>query len=260
MKKEILIDNFLIQEVIKIMMKAHESILNIYSLSKFEIDYKQNNTPVTQADLLAHQIITKGLNKLTPYIPIVSEEDENSFYLNKGVKCYWIIDPLDGTKEFIKKTGEFTCNIGLIKNSQPLYGFVGIPTNGLIYHGGKDYGSYKRTDDLNETQIKCSERKDPLRIIMSKSHINKETKEYVEGLDIPYVTIQAGSSLKFIKVAEGDADIYPRLGLTSEWDTAAAHAVLEGAGGLVLQLNGNELIYGKDNILNPYFLAESNKN
>ena len=145
-------DNLVKEGIIKILMKAHNAILEIYESSNYEIDIKSDNSPLTKADLTAHKIIIDGLKKITPEVPVVSEEDKNSFYVSKDVNLYWIIDPLDGTKEFIKKTGEFTCNIGLIKNSQPLYGFVGIPTKSLIYHGGKDYGSYKRTDDFNESE------------------------------------------------------------------------------------------------------------
>ena len=249
-------DNLVKEGIIKILLKAHNAILKIYESSNYEIDIKSDNSPLTKADLTAHKIIIEGLKKITPEIPVVSEEDKNSFYVSKDVNLYWIIDPLDGTKEFIKRSGEFTCNIGLIENCRPIYGFVGVPTKNLIYFGGKDYGSYKISKNSFQEEIKCIKNEAPLRIIMSKSHINKDTLNYIKKLNLEYKTVQAGSSLKFLKIAEGKADLYPRLGLTSEWDTAAAHAVLEGAGGSVNQLNGERLVYNKENILNPFFIAK----
>ena len=251
-------DNLVKEGIIKILIKAHNAILEIYESSNYEIDIKSDNSPLTKADLTAHNIIIDGLKKITPEVPVVSEEDKNSFYVSKDVNLYWIIDPLDGTKEFIKRSGEFTCNIGLIENSRPIYGFVGVPTKNLIYYGGKDLGSYKISKNSLREEIKCTKNKVPLRIIMSKSHINKETLNFIKGLNQEYETVQAGSSLKFIKIAEGEADLYPRLGLTSEWDTAAAQAILEGAGGSVKQIDGNPLEYSKDNILNPFFIAKGN--
>ena len=250
-------DNRVKKNIINILLNAHNAILEIYESSNYEIDIKSDNSPVTQADLLAHNIIIEGLKAITPNIPIVSEEDKNSFYVSKNVNMYWIIDPLDGTKEFIKRSGEFTCNIGLIENSKPIYGFVGVPTKNLIYYGGKDSGSFKISNNSTEEEIKCVINKGPTRIIMSKSHLNQQTLDFIKGLNKEYKTVQAGSSLKFIKLAEGEADIYPRLGPTSEWDTAAAHAILEGAGGSVNQINGKALEYNKDNILNPYFIAKA---
>ena len=251
-------DNLVKEGIIKILMKAHNAILEIYESSNYEIDIKSDNSPLTKADLTAHKIIIDGLKKITPQVPVVSEEDKNSFYVSKDVNLYWIIDPLDGTKEFIKRSGEFTCNIGLIENCRPIYGFVGVPTKNLIYYGGKDFGSYKISKNSLREEIKCTKNKVPLRIIMSKSHVNKETLNFIKGLNQEYETVQAGSSLKFIKIAEGEADLYPRLGLTSEWDTAAAQAILEGAGGSVKQIDGNPLEYSKDNILNPFFIAKGN--
>ena len=242
------------EEVIKVLMEANKAIMEIYLSSDLEISLKKDNSPLTKADLSAHRIISEGLRELTPNIPIVSEEEENSHFNDENL--YWLLDPLDGTKEFIKKSGEFTSNIGLIKNSSPFYGFVSSPANETIYYGGKDLGSFKKGKNLEEKSIKCSTEKIPMRILMSKSHINKETLEFIKKLDKKYTTVQAGSSLKFLKIAEGKADLYPRLGPTSEWDTAAAHAVLEGAGGTVTQINGDPLVYNKKEILNPFFIAK----
>ena len=254
--ENIIIDNNFKEEVINILRKANQIIMNVYSRSNFDINFKDDNSPLTEADLSAHKLISAGLKKINPQIPIVSEEDENSIFVPKNSQFYWLLDPLDGTKEFIKKSGEFTCNIALIKNSQTLYGFVGVPASGTIFHGGKNKGSFKIINKSKQTQINCSPQNNPIRIIMSKSHINKDTLDYINKLNSEYTTVQAGSSLKFLKIAEGKADLYPRLGLTSEWDTAAAHAILEGAGGSVLQLNGEQLVYNKENILNPFFIAK----
>ena len=150
---EILINNEFKNEVINILIKANQSILDIYLSSDFDIKLKDDNSPLTEADLSAHRIITTGLKKLTPEIPIVSEEDTDSFRHQKKENLYWILDPLDGTKEFIKRSNDFTCNIGLIKNSMPFYGFVGVPTTKTIYHGGKNLGSYKRINDLEKGDL-----------------------------------------------------------------------------------------------------------
>ena len=254
--EKIIINNQFKKDVIKILIKANKSIMNIYLSENFDVQYKNDNSPLTKADLLAHQIISSGLKEINPKIPIVSEEDQNSINFHNKAQLYWLLDPLDGTKEFINKSGEFTCNIALIKNSQPLYGFVGVPIDGTIYYGGKNKGSYKLIDNSIETPISCSQENIPIRIIMSKSHINEDTLKYIKNLNKDYTTVQAGSSLKFLKIAEGKADLYPRMGLTSEWDTAAAHAVLEGSGGSIHQLNGDQLFYNKENILNPFFIAK----
>ena len=155
----IIIDNDFKKEVIDILKKANKAILNVYSNSDFDIKLKDDNSPLTEADLSAHQTISTRLKEINPKIPIVSEEDTNSTYLAKNSEFYWLLDPLDGTKEFIKRSGEFTCNIALIKNSQPLYGFVGVPASGTIFHGGKNKDSFKITTKSNQTQINCSPQK-----------------------------------------------------------------------------------------------------
>jgi 3'(2'), 5'-bisphosphate nucleotidase len=148
----------------------------------------------------------------------------------------------------------------LIENNSSTLGFVTVPVKGLIYYGGKKFGSKLINQDKKISQVKYKKVSGVCRVVASKSHLNKETKEFINNIKGKVELIQAGSSLKFIKIAEGLADIYPRLGPTSEWDTAAAHAILEGAGGNVLQLNGKDIIYGKENILNPYFIASGAKN
>ena len=248
-----------LKELINLMEQASNAIIEIYNDSSNEVEFKANKTPVTKADLAANKILTDGLKKLFPEIPIVSEEDETSFNNSRNLSTFWIIDPLDGTKEFINKRDEFTCNLALIENSSPTLGFVSVPVKTLIYYGGKKFGAKVINNEKKTSEIRYKPLPGICRVVASKSHLNEDTKKFISNIDEKVELIQAGSSLKFLKIAEGEADIYPRLGLTSEWDTAAAHAILEGAGGKVLQINGEELIYGKKDILNPYFIAHGEK-
>ncbi len=253
--KEILSNIRFKEELINLMAQSSKAIMDIYRESSSEVVLKKDNTPVTKADLAANNILTSGLKKLFPEIPIVSEEDEDSLSIPSTNNVFWIIDPLDGTKEFIKKSDEFTCNLALIEQNFPSLGFVSVPFKELIYFGGKEFGSKVIDKNRNIKEIKYKSIPNICRVVASKSHLNEATKKFIGKIKGEVQLIQAGSSLKFIKIAEGLADIYPRLGPTSEWDTAAAHAILEGAGGQVLQLNEKILEYGKSNILNPHFVA-----
>ena len=230
--------------------------MEIYSKSDLGINLK-DNSPVTEADLKANKIICKKLKTLVPEVPIISEEDSNSFAFFKPVKSFGSLI-LWWHKEFINNKKDFTCNIALVEEGNPSFGFVSIPAKNLIYYGSKGYGSYLLNADGKKSKIKCKNYHNNIRIVASKSHLNEETKSFIEGINEPYELIQAGSSLKFIKIAEGEADLYPRLAPTCEWDTAAAQAILEGAGGSVKEINGDNLKYGKINVLNPFFIAKSN--
>ena len=252
---KILRNNELIENLLDLMAKSSKAIMEVYENPDSEVRIKDNDTPVTKADLAANTVLTDGLKKLFPEIPTVSEEDKFSLNIPKTNKFFWLIDPLDGTKEFIKKNEEFTCNLALIENNVATLGFVSVPVRELIYFGGKRFGSKLVNKNKTIAEIKHKRLSGVTRVVASKSHLNEETKKFINGIQGKVELIQAGSSLKFIKIAEGLADIYPRLAPTSEWDTAAAHAILEGAGGKVLQLNGKDIIYGKENILNPYFIA-----
>ncbi len=254
--KEILNENNLKNEITKLIIKANKAIMKIYNSDKTDIQIKTNNTPVTEADLLSHEIITGGLKKLFPNIPIISEEDEDSLSIPQSHHIFWIVDPLDGTKEFINKNNEFTSNLALIENQKTTLGFVGVPAKNYVYYGGKDIGSKFINKYESIVSIKCRSNCKKYRVIASKSHLNEKTKDFIKTLNKPIELVQAGSSLKFIKIAEGLADIYPRIAPTCEWDTAAAHAILEGAGGTVKELNGDDLRYGKSDILNPFFVAK----
>ena len=256
----ILRNNELIESLLDLMSKSSKAIMDVYEKPDSEVGIKDDNTPVTKADLAANTVLTDGLKKLFPEIPTVSEEDKSSLNIPKTNKVFWLIDPLDGTKEFIKKNDEFTCNLALIENNISTLGFVTVPVKGLIYYGGKQFGSKLINKNKTISELKYKKVSGITRVVASKSHLNEGTKKFINDIQSKVDLIQAGSSLKFIKIAEGLADLYPRLAPTSEWDTAAAHAILEGAGGKVLQLNGEDIIYGKENILNPYFIASGIEN
>ncbi len=241
------------------MRKTDKTILKIYNNNAYEKKNKEDHSPVTTADLEAEKVLVNGLRKCTPDIKTVSEEDTNSLSIPKFNSTFWLIDPLDGTKEFINRNGEFTCNLALIENGKPTLGFVSVPTTGKLYYGGKNFGSFVEDINGKVTTLKHTKQKNSTRVIVSKSHLNKETRNFIAEISGNIELIYAGSSLKFIKIATGEADLYPRLAPTCEWDTAAGHAILDGVGGHVLQaLKGEPLKYGKDNILNPYFIASIN--
>ena len=245
------------QALNQLMWEASDATLAIYESSDLGITTKDDQSPVTKADLTAHHVLVTGLSALTPDIPVVSEEDPDSFRIPETHQRYWLIDPLDGTKEFINRNGEFTCNLALIDSHKTIYGLVSVPVRGLLYSGGESLGSYRRERTGSETPIYSRSENKLTRVVVSKSHLNTETKAYIASIHGETEILQAGSSLKFLLVAEGRADVYPRLGPTCEWDTAAAHAVVEGANGRVCQLNGENLIYGKTSVLNPHFIVKS---
>ena len=247
----------LLNSISNLMWKASDVIMAIYQQNDFGETMKSDKSPITQADLAGHYALIQGLAILTPEIPVVSEEDADSVAIGREQSCYWLIDPLDGTKEFINRNDEFTCNLALIEDHRPTLGFVSVPTLELLYIGGPGYQSQR----INRAGLATSLIPEPLfgvtRVVASKSHLNEETKGFIDGIAGNVELVQAGSSLKFLKIAEGLADIYPRLGPTCEWDTAAAHAVVSGVGGTVTDLNYGELVYGKENILNPFFVVRA---
>jgi 3'(2'), 5'-bisphosphate nucleotidase len=223
----------MIDDVIKISQKAGEAILTYYD-DEIEVEKKQDQSPLTKADLAAHRVIVDGLQKLTLNIPILSEEGGIPEYQDrKKWKKYWLVDPLDGTKEFIKKNGEFTVNIALIENNEPLLGVVHIPAKKITYAGSAESGSFKvNSDGIKEViYSEQSDLKKPLNVVCSRSHGSSDLDQVLaeKGLKVEN-KVPAGSSLKFCLVAEGSADIYPRLGPTMEWDTAAGDAVYRFSG------------------------------
>lgn len=241
-------------DVIKVADEASERVLHIYQ-SDFKVSFKDDDSPITAADVASHEVIVRGLRSISQNIPILSEEgDALSWEERKHWRRFWLIDPIDGTKDFTQRTGEFTVNIALIENGEPILGVVTAPALKEAFWGLKGQGAYKRDRTGAVRRIGVSGPRGVPRVVASKNHLNEETRAYLERLGA-HELVQAGSSLKFCRIAEGRADIYPRLGPTSEWDTAAAHAVLVAAGGKVTQLGGEPLLYGKEDVLNPYFIA-----
>ncbi|MCB0736521.1 MAG: 3'(2'),5'-bisphosphate nucleotidase CysQ [Bacteroidetes bacterium] len=250
--------NFKIGDVCQIAIEAGKKILEIYRDESidWEVDKKSDNSPLTIADKLANEIICKGLNLLSSQIPIISEENKQVPYLErKDWKLFWLVDPLDGTKEFLKKNGEFTVNIALVEKNVPIWGVVYVPVTDELFYASQGNGAWIKSKEgvkpLNGNKIK--DPKSTVRVVCSRSHMNEETKQFLAQFH-DCKLISKGSSLKFMLVAEGKADIYPRLGPTMEWDTGAAHAIILEAGGSVLDINANsELSYNKESLLNGYF-------
>lgn len=241
---------------IDISKEAGLKILEIYD-SKFEIHSKEDNTPLTSADMAAHHYILTALKQLTPDTPVLSEEDADiAFETRKQWSTYWLVDPLDGTREFIKHNGEFSVNIALIHNHKSVLGVIYAPVTELTYYAYKGSGAYKITGNEPEQKIHCK-KTDLKNLIIagSRSHCSDELSAFMSKLNNPEV-IAMGSSLKSCLVAEGKADLYPRLGLTSEWDTAAAHCIVDEAGGQITQTDMTPLLYNtKDSLLNPEFFV-----
>jgi len=247
-----------IEQINALAKAAGAKILDIYN-SDFSVIYKGDQSPLTQADLLAHEVICGGLQLLAPDIPILSEESTEEQIQNRLCwSRYWLVDPLDGTKEFVSRNGEFTVNIALIDNGVPIFGVVYAPVLDLIYWGS-EAGAFKQQGSADAQQIEVADTPaltDLWRVVASRSHQNTATEQYLS--QFAHSEIQnMGSSLKFCLVAEGDADIYPRMAPTSEWDSAAAQAVVEAAGGCVLEYPSLQpLRYNRRNsLLNPNFIV-----
>jgi len=236
--------------------------MEVYS-GDFDVERKDDRSPVTEAAKKANAIILEGLKKLYPNIPYISEETRQVPYTErKNWKQLWIIDPLDGTKEFIKRNGEFTVNIALVENGVPVAGVVYAPAIGITYAGMKGTGSFKLANNIRTVirrQVHYSAL-DKLTIVGSRSHMSEATQQFIDklkeqGKDIEFIS--SGSSLKICLVAEGKADVYPRFAPTMEWDTAAAHAVALYAGCNILDpATGTPLLYNKENLLNPFFVVQ----
>jgi 3'(2'), 5'-bisphosphate nucleotidase len=236
---------------------AGAAIMRIYD-GAFSVQHKDDNSPLTLADLESQHVIAAGLARLTPDIPVLSEESAQSpWEERKQWKELWVVDPLDGTREFVKRNGEFTINIALVVDHEPLLGVVAAPAQGLLYWGAAGVGAFSRHHGAPQIAIHTSAPEIPLRVIGSRSHASAETASYLSGLG-PHVMTGIGSSLKFCLIAEGRADLYPRFGPTSEWDTAAGQALLEAAGGHVTRPDGHRLRYNcRETLLNGDFLAFS---
>lgn len=229
--------------------------------TEFRVGAKDDQSPLTAADLASHDCLVAALDGLHPRYPVVSEEfaDEDGED-RAGWETYWLIDPLDGTREFIKRNGEFTVNVALIHQHRPVLGVVYAPALGMMYFAAEGCGAFRQDGDGEPMPIHVTVMaREPLRVVASRSHGSPELELFLSRLG-RHERVAVGSSLKFCLVAEGGADIYPRIGLTSEWDTAAAQCVVEEAGGAVVDLDGIPLRYNaKPSILNPFFLVYGDK-
>jgi 3'(2'), 5'-bisphosphate nucleotidase len=250
------IEASLLREVEAIAREAGAAILEIYARN-FSIEEKADNSPLTEADIAAHNIISRRLAELSPRLPILSEEDIKGFTGPDQTERYWLVDPLDGTKEFIKRNGEFTVNIALIAKGKPVLGVVFAPVLDTIYTAAHGMGAFKQIGKGEREQIYVAKHNADTswKVVGSRSHAGDSLNEALQHLG-EHEMLSMGSSLKFCMVAEGSADLYPRLGPTSLWDTAAAQCIVEQAGGKVIKLTGEPLGYGDVmKILNPFFVV-----
>ncbi|KGP74587.1 3'(2'),5'-bisphosphate nucleotidase CysQ [Pontibacillus yanchengensis] len=253
--------------IIEAAIEAGKEIMKIYE-TDFNVEYKEDESPLTFADQRSHEVIKRKLKDYNDSIPILSEEgDHLPFEKRKDWKEFWLVDPIDGTKEFINKNGEFTVNIALIREGKPVLGVVYAPALGDLYYADEKKGAYKVSEVLSSKSKNVKAIKLPFtksedtvaKVVASRSHMSEETATFINGLKENYEsieTVSVGSSLKLCLIAEGKADYYPRYAPTMEWDTAAGHAIVELSGGKVEVANeGKPLIYNKEHLKNPWFLA-----
>ena len=254
-------NNELLLEICKISILAGDEILQIYN-EDIAVTQKEDLSPLTKADIASNKIILRSLVAIDNSIPVLSEESIVNWNKRKKWNKYWLVDPLDGTKEFIKKNGEFTVNIALIENNKPILGVIYVPTKSTLYFAQQNFGSFKIniTSELKSLdgakKIFVSNQKIIQRVIGSRSHSNKNFDEWVKNNFPNSLIVQAGSSYKFCLIAEGSADIYPRFGPTSEWDIAAGHIIVNEAGGEVRTFDNTDINYNtKEDLINPHFYA-----
>ncbi len=247
----------LIEPVMMIAEQAADKIMAVYA-GNFQVESKADKSPLTKADLASHKHILDALAKLTPAIPVLSEESAGVPYcVRRTWRQYWLVDPLDGTREFVKRNGEFTINIALIRDNSPVLGVIYIPVQQSCYYASKGGGAFRREKQSKPVRISTKSTKDGAFIVAgSRSHGNQKQTAFFHNLGDNTEVLAVGSALKFCLVAQGAADIYPRFGPTSEWDTAAGQCIVEEAGGAVTDMAFSRLTYNtKDSLLNPAFLA-----
>lgn len=249
----------LLPEIVTIAEEAGRLLMEYYG-GQLAVEKKADASPVTDADVAANTLIVEALQKLTPEIPVIAEENaENAMVENRESAAFWLVDPLDGTKSFIRRTGQFTVNIGLIEAQRPVMGVIYIPVAGMMYYGHVGEGAWRRKDGQEAEPIRARlPRGDVRDVVVSHSHLTPETKAFLEDITVGE-QVAAASSLKFCTIAEGNADIYPRFGQTMEWDTAAGHAIVVAAGGSVEMPWGAPLLYAKHDYRNGYFIAYGQK-
>lgn len=249
----------LLREVIVITRKAGAAVMAIYDSSDFGVETKGDDSPLTKADLAANQIIVNSLSSLPDKFPILSEESKQIPYeVRRHWHTFWLVDPLDGTKEFIKRNGEFTVNIALIHDGAPILGVVYAPAINRLYYAANGQKAHVQEGDTNPKPLQVADyRGQRLKVVASRSHAGPALQGFLGRLG-DFEVVSMGSSLKLCLVAEGKAHIYPRLGPTMEWDTAAAHAVVMMGGGQVTDLEGESLHYNKEDLLNSHFIVTGN--
>ncbi len=250
-----LLDQKLLQKVTILAEKAGGAILEVYSSGEFDTVEKEDGSPLTRADMAADAVIQEGLALITPDIPVLSEESKAvPFSQRRGWGRFWLVDPLDGTKEFVKRNGEFTVNIALIEDGRPVLGVVHAPEFAVTYFAARGEGAFKLAGSVKEAIGVAGYESGPVKLAASRSHRGAALEAFISRIGEAEF-IEMGSSLKLCLVAEGVAHLYPRFGPTMEWDTAAAHAVVAEAGGRVTDLAGVELSYNKEDTHNPHFMA-----
>lgn len=266
----------LLSTAISVAVRAGYKIMEVYNSNDFQVNLKSDRTPLTLADRLAHEEIKNSLTKT--FIPVLSEEGRNIVYEErKGWDYFWVVDPLDGTKEFIKRNGEFTVNIALILEQYPVVGVIYVPVTGKLYYSIKDQGAFMVSSLTASPNFEASFKalqsqsiklplpieRDSIVVVESRSHSTPETLQYINNLSERYPKLEllpVGSSLKMCMIAEGKADIYPRLSLSNEWDTAAGQAIVEGAGFKVITYEtGERLSYNKEELVNPWFIVTNSR-
>ncbi|HEX3949368.1 MAG TPA: 3'(2'),5'-bisphosphate nucleotidase CysQ [Steroidobacteraceae bacterium] len=247
----------LAESLMPIAERAGAAIMQVYN-GAFDVRRKDDDSPLTLADLESQRVIIEGLKQIAPEVPILSEESAAAPWAERrNWRELWIVDPLDGTREFVKRNGEFTINIALIVEHEAVLGLVSAPAQGTLYWGIAGLGAFTRGHDGTARRIHTVPPQRPLRVIGSRSHASPQTAAYLTGVG-PHVVTGIGSSLKFCLLAEGRAELYPRFGATSEWDTAAGQAVLEAAGGHVTRMDGHRLRYNcRESVINGDFVAFS---
>lgn len=246
----------LLDKVVKISEKAGRAVMDVYTGGDFGASQKEDDSPLTKADLASNDIITTELSSLVPTRPVLSEESrEVPFEERKDWRDLWIVDPLDGTKEFIKRNGEFTVNIALVSEGRPTLGVVHAPALGVTYFAATGEGAYKKSAGRTERIHADDWHGKTLKVVASRSHLSESVKSFVEKLEGEVEFVSMGSSLKLCLVADGSAHLYPRFGPTMEWDTAAAQCVVEEAGGRVTSLDGLPITYNREDLKNGYFIV-----
>lgn len=239
-----------------LILEAGKAILEVYRTPDFQVTSKEDRSPLTLADSRSHEILSRGLRSLYPQIPLLSEEGkEIPHSVRRQWSLFWLVDPLDGTKEFIKRNDEFTINVALVEDRKPVLGFIYLPVFEVLYLGDIRQGCWEiRRDRRRSLKVSPLQGEGPVRVVKSRSHPSPQVEELISLLP-SHQAMDRGSALKFCALASGEADFYPRLGPTWEWDTGAGHAIVQAAGGVMVDPFGNPLLYNKPELLNGPFLA-----